>query len=45
MRDLLDPLEQLDSYRDFLGEEEFSRVQSNYNKTIETMNLVFEAEL
>lgn len=44
-RDLLDPLEQLDVYRDFLGEEEFKNVHSNYLKTIETMDLVFKTEM
>ena len=44
VRDLLDPLEQLESYRSFLGDDEFVKVQQNYNKTIDTMNLVFEAE-
>ena len=40
-REILDPLEQLEIYRVFLGEEEFLRVQTNYTKTIETMDLVF----
>ena len=44
VRDLVDPLEQLESYRTFLGDDEYHKVQQNYSKTIETMNLVFEAE-
>lgn len=44
VRDLVDPLEQLESYRTFLGDEEYHKVQQNYSKTIDTMNLVFEAE-
>lgn len=45
VRDLLDPLEQLEIYKDFLGEEEFQRVHANYEKTIQTMDLVFETEI
>ena len=44
VRDLVDPLEQLESYRSFLGDDEYHKVQQNYSKTIDTMNLVFEAE-
>ena len=44
-RDLVDPLEQLDMYREFLGEVEFEQVKANYMRTIETMDLVFQTEL
>ena len=37
-KDLLDPFEDLDIYKDFLGEEEFASMMQSYSKTIETMN-------
>jgi len=38
---MIDPLENLDIYQDFLGEEEFEKMRQSYLKTIETMNLVY----
>lgn len=45
VRDLQDPFDQLDIYKDFLGIEEFQRVSQSYQKTVETMDLVFQTEL
>lgn len=45
VRDIDDPFDQLDIYKDFLGDEEYHKVAQNYQKTIETMDLVFQAEL
>lgn len=42
---MLDPLENLDIYKDFLGEEEFLNMRQSYLKTIETMDLVYQTEI
>jgi hypothetical protein len=44
-KDVLDPLENLDIYKDFLGEEEFANMRQNYLKTIETMDLIYDTEI
>ena len=43
--DLVDPMEHLDIYKNFLGDEEFEKVKSSYLKTVETMTLVYKTEL
>ncbi len=40
-KDILDPLENLEIYKEFLGEEEFQNMRQSYIKTIETMDLVY----
>lgn len=45
VRDLESPLDQIDVYKDFLGEDEFRRVHETYSKTIQTLDLVYQTEL
>ncbi len=42
---MLDPLENLDIYKEFLGEEEFQKMRQSYLKTIETMDLLYSTEI
>ena len=39
--DFVDPIYHLEIYREFLGEEEFSKVEKNYLKTLNTMEQVY----
>jgi hypothetical protein len=41
----VDPMEHLDIYKEFLGEAEFEQVKCNYQKTMETMEMVYKLEL
>ena len=40
-----DSVEQLDIYAEFLGPQEYNRVKSNYEKALNTMEMLYQAEI
>ena len=40
-----DQVEQLDIYAEFLGPQEYHRVKNNYEKALQTMEMLYQAEI
>jgi hypothetical protein len=40
-----DSIEQLDIYAEFLGPQEYQRVKANYEKALQTMEMLYQAEI
>ena len=40
-----DSVEQLDIYAEFLGPQEYNRVKENYERALNTMEMLYQAEI